>query len=63
MPNWCDCELTVVTCDEDCNEDRNELVRFRNFARTAESVLDQNKFIPYPVSYRRMDEIANIVGY
>lgn len=51
MPNWCDNELTVKGKKEELN-------KFKEFAKTKEGVLDEEKFIPYPEEYRERDRLA-----
>lgn len=50
-PNWCDNDLEV-------KGDRKELYRFKAYARTENKLLDEDKFIPYPEKFRKLDEAA-----
>ncbi len=52
MPNWVDCVFIV-------DGPKNELQKFKNFAKEGNNVLSANKFIPYPEKYRKLDEIAD----
>jgi Ferredoxin-like domain in Api92-like protein len=49
MPNWCECDLTI-------KGPKDELLKFRDFAKTNKSVLDHNRFVPYPDKFKRKDE-------
>ena len=58
MPNWCECELTVKksanwNSQVSLDELRQALSGERNGEFTA---LDENKLIPYPEKFAKMDE-------
>lgn len=44
MPNWCEHDLVIQGNPED-------IAKFKDFAKSENSVLDQNKFIPYPKKF------------
>lgn len=50
MPNWCEHDLTVEGKTE-------EVERFQKFAKSKDSILDQNKFIPYPKEFEDSAEL------
>lgn len=52
MPNWVDCDFIV-------EGSKNELQKFKKFAKEGKKLLSANKFIPYPEKYRKLDEIAD----
>lgn len=53
MPNWCGNSLTVTG-------EKKQLTKFKEFAKGddygTETILDFNKFIPYPKKYKEKDE-------
>ena len=51
MPNWCDCELAV-------RGEREAVERFMDLAQNDKSLLDMNRFIPYPEEYAKLDREA-----
>jgi len=51
MPNWCECEL-------DISGDEESIEKFRKFAKTKETLLDFNKFVPYPKHFADADKKA-----
>lgn len=52
MPNWIDCDFIV-------KGSKNDLQKFKKFAKEGKDLLSANKFIPYPEKYRKLDEIAD----
>ena len=62
MPNWCENDL-YVRVPYDCPEDEKEeairqLAEFKKKAKTNKKCLDEEKFIPYPKKFRKMDKEA-----
>lgn len=51
MPNWCECELYI-------DGPRSEVQRLREYVKSDEWVLDEDKIIPYPRKFRRLDAAA-----
>ena len=65
MPNWCDCDFSVRLPYEEANTEKvnkdegiKALKRFQKFATTENSILDADKFIPYPQEFKDLDKKA-----
>lgn len=59
MPNWCECKLDVILPKN--KGAKEELFNFKKFAKTKDSDLDTNKFIPYPKKYSSMDKRSKTI--
>lgn len=55
MPNWCECDLEI-------RGNAKRLKEFIKFAKTRGSVLNTNKFIPYPKKFADLDRKAQKLG-
>lgn len=53
MPNWCDCELSV------CG-DAEVLKKFLEDVKSDDSPLDADKVIPYPLEFKKLDDVAKV---
>jgi len=51
MPNHCENDLRV-------EGDKEELSRFKEFAKEGKELLSADKFIPYPEEFKKQDELA-----
>ena len=51
MPNWVDCDFVV-------EGSKDELQKFKKFAKEGKDLLSANKFIPYPKKYKKLDDMA-----
>lgn len=51
MPNWCEQDLLV-------KGKTAELAKFKEYAKSEESLLDANCFIPYPEEYAFLDKLS-----
>ena len=51
MPNWCEGSLEIYG-------EKDEIKRFRIFAKGENGVLDANKFLPYPSEFLFLDKKA-----